>query len=52
LIILCQNVDLAKPFLNLLDALGAARVRVTVLPARYGRPKVFTRYYPNENARC
>jgi hypothetical protein len=49
--ILRQNVNLAKLFLNLLDALGAERVRMTVLPARYGPPAVFTRYDRNGNPR-
>src|SRR4030088_2692458 len=50
--ILRQNVNLAKLLLNPLDALGAERVRTTVLPARYGPPAVFSRYDRNGNGRC
>jgi hypothetical protein len=50
--ILRQNVNLAKLFLNLLDTLGAERVRMTVLPACYVPPSVFTRYDRNGNGRC
>ena len=39
--ILRQNVNLAKFLLNLLYTLGAARVVIAVVPARYSGPATF-----------
>jgi hypothetical protein len=49
--ILRQNVNLAELFLNLLDTLGAERVRMTVIPARYGPPAILAGYDRNGKGR-
>jgi hypothetical protein len=49
--ILSQNVNLAELFLNLLYTLGAERVRMTVIPARYGPPAILAGYNRNGKGR-
>jgi hypothetical protein len=47
-----QNVNLAKFPLNLLYTLGAARIVIAVVPARYSGPAIFSWHDRNGNCGC